>query len=129
MSRPTTRSAAGGPGPHEGSWAAQPTHVTTWLTPVNVMIVIATLLALGVRGYRMTRPGYLMGVHEYDDGPYFGSAVSLVHGVLPYRDFIFVQPPGITLLMSPAALLTRLTGTASGLVIGRILTAVASTAG
>jgi hypothetical protein len=94
-----------------------------------VLIIIATLLALVVRGYRMTRPGYLLAVHEYDDGPYFGSAVSLVHGVLPYRDFIFVQPPGITLLMSPAALLSRLTGTASGLAIGRILTAAASTAG
>src|SRR5262249_47422849 len=39
------------------------------------------------------------------------------------------QPPGITLLMSPAALLARVTGTASGLAIGRILTVVASTAG
>jgi hypothetical protein len=129
VSRPITGSVVGGHGPHEGARAAQPKRATGWLTPVNVLIIIATLLALVVRGYRMTRPGYLMAVHEYDDGPYFGSAVSLVHGVLPYRDFIFVQPPGITLLMSPAALLARLTGTASGLAVGRILTAVASTAG
>ena len=45
-----------------------------------------------------------MSVTQYDDGPYFGSAVRLVHGVLPYRDYAFVQPPGITELMSPAAL-------------------------
>src|SRR5262249_26126821 len=65
----------------------------------------------------------------YDDGPYFGSAVRLVHGSLPYRQFVLVQPPGITLLMSPAALLSYLTGTGWGLAIGRILTLLAGTAG
>src|SRR5262249_47173749 len=76
-----------------------------------------------------TRPGFLLGVTEYDDGPYFGSAVRLVHGSLPYRQFVLVQPPGITLLMSPAALLSYWTGTAWGLAIGRILTLLAATAG
>src|SRR5262252_5729568 len=103
MSRPITASTVGEDGPDESAGAARPGRGTAWVTPVNVVIVIATLLALGLRAYRMTRPGWLLSVHEYDDGPYFGSAVSLVHGVLPYRDFIFVQPPGITLLMSPAA--------------------------
>ena len=52
-----------------------------------------------------------------------------MHGSLPYRDFILVQPPGITLLMSPVGLLTYWTGTAWGLAIGRILTVLAGTAG
>ncbi len=69
-----------------------------------------------------------MSVTQYDDGPYFGSAVRLVHGVLPYRDYAFVQPPGITVLMSPAALESYLGGTAWGLVLGRILTVLAGTA-
>jgi alpha-1,2-mannosyltransferase len=100
-----------------------------WLTPVNVAIIVATLVALGLRlYYQYTRPGWLTGVTEYDDGPYFGSAVRLVHGSLPYRDFILVQPPGITLLMSPVALLTYLTGTAWGLAIGRVLTVLAGAA-
>ena len=73
--------------------------------------------------------GYLLGVTQYDDGPYFGSALRLVHGVLPYRDFIIVQPPGITLLMSPAALLAQVTGTAWGMAAGRLLTVAASAAG
>jgi alpha-1,2-mannosyltransferase len=99
------------------------------LTAVHMVIIVATLAALGLRlYYKHARPGYLLGVTEYDDGPYFGSAVRLVHGSLPYRDFILVQPPGITLLMSPVALLTYLTGTTWGLVIGRILTIFASTA-
>ena len=39
-----------------------------------------------------------------------------------------MQPPGITLLMVPAALLAKVTGTAWGLAIGRILTMLAGTA-
>jgi hypothetical protein len=101
-----------------------------WLTPVNLVIIATTLLALALRVYyQYTRPGFLLGVTEYDDGPYFGSAVRLVHGSLPYKDFILVQPPGITLLMSPVGLLTYWTGTAWGLAIGRILTVLAGTAG
>jgi hypothetical protein len=101
-----------------------------WLTPVNLVIIITTLVALALRVYyQATRPGFLLGVTEYDDGPYFGSAVRLVHGSLPYKDFVLVQPPGITLLMGPAGLLTYWTGTAWGLAIGRILTVLAGTAG
>jgi hypothetical protein len=100
-----------------------------WLTPVNVVIVASTVLALGLRlYYQYTRPGFLLGVNEYDDGPYFGSAVRLLHGVLPYRSFVLVQPPGITLLMSPAAGLSYFTGTAWGLAIGRVLTMLAGAA-
>ena len=100
-----------------------------WLTPVNLVIIITTLVAFGLRFYyQSTRPGFLVGVTEYDDGPYFGSAVRLVHGSMPYRDFVLVQPPGITLLMSPAALLSYLVGTAKGLAIGRFLTVLAGTA-
>ena len=100
-----------------------------WLTPVTVVIAAVTLLALGIRLFYLTRPGYLLGVTEYDDGSYFGSAVRLVHGMLPYRDFVFVQPPGITLLMTPVALLARVTGTDWGLAVARIATMLAGAAG
>jgi alpha-1,2-mannosyltransferase len=99
------------------------------LTPVILVIAIATLLALGLRFYQLSRPGYLLGVNEYDDGNYFGSAVRLINGSLPYRDFLIVQPPGITLLMIPAALISKATGTAWGMGIGRILTVLAGAAG
>jgi hypothetical protein len=95
---------------------------------VTAVIAAATLLALGLRFYQLSRPGYLLGVNEYDDGNYFGSAVRLINGALPYRDFLIVQPPGITLLMVPAALLSKVTGTAWGMAVGRILTAGAGSA-
>ena len=101
---------------------------TAWRDPTTVVIAAATVLALGLRIYELSLPGYLFGLTEYDDGSYFGSAVHLVGGVLPYRDFIFVQPPGILLLMAPVALVAKATGTAAGLAIGRVLTMVASAA-
>jgi len=100
-----------------------------WRDPVAVVIAAATVLALGLRIYELSRPGYLLGLTEYDDGSYFGSSVHLVGGILPYRDFIFVQPPGILLLMSPVALVAKVTGTAAGMAIGRVLTMLASAAG
>jgi alpha-1,2-mannosyltransferase len=93
-----------------------------------VTIAVVTLLALGLRLYQLWRPGYLLSVTEYDDGPYFGSAVRLVNGSIPYRDFLLVQPPGITLLMTPSALLGKLVGTDWAIASGRLLTVVAGTA-
>jgi hypothetical protein len=65
--------------------------------------------------------GHLTGVFEYDDGVYFGSAVLLVHGHLPYRDFVFVQPPGLTLLLTPFAFLSNWVGTDHALELARLL--------
>ena len=128
MSETLARTSADGS--QGGAPAPQQRSRPAWLTPVNLVIIITTLVALGLRVYyQYTRPGFLLGVTEYDDGPYFGSAVRLVHGSLPYKDFILVQPPGITLLMSPVGLLTYWTGTAWGLAVGRILTVLAGTAG
>ena len=116
------RSPAGGPQPSAS-------RLSVLRSPAGVVIAATTALALALRLYQFTRPGYLSGLTEYDDGSYFGSAVHLTQGVLPYRDFVFVQPPGITLLMAPAALIAKGAGTAAGMVVGRLLTALASAAG
>jgi hypothetical protein len=99
-----------------------------WGTPaVRAAIIGTTLTGLALRLWILFLPG-LMSVTQYDDGPYFGSAVRLVHGALPYRDYAFVQPPGITELMSPPALESYLGGTAWALVLGRFLTVFAGAA-
>ena len=95
---------------------------------LTAVIFTATLLAVGLRLYDLSRPGILLGINEYDDGTDFGSAVRLVHGALPYRDFVMVQPPGITLLMLPVALVTKDMGTDIGMAVARVITALASTA-
>jgi hypothetical protein len=93
-----------------------------------VTILLATALALAVRLFTLTRPGFLTGVSEYDDGVYLGAAIRLTQGALPYKDFAFVQPPGILLLMTPAALAARVTTTAAAMAFARVLTVLASTA-
>ena len=95
---------------------------------VPVTIAACAALALALRAYQLSRPGYLLGVTEYDDGVLFGNALRLVSGVIPYRDFAMVQPPGSALLMAPVALLAKVTGTAWGLAVARILTVFADTA-
>ena len=112
-----------------GGVSARSRLAAAWRDPVTMVIAAATVLALGLRIYELSRPGYLLGLTEYDDGSYFGSSVHLVDGILPYRDFIFVQPPGILLLMAPVALVAKVTGTAAGMAIGRVLTMLASAAG
>src|SRR5262249_31956126 len=95
---------------------------------VTAVIITATLLAVALRIYDLTRPGYLFGVSEYDDGTDFGSAIRLVHGAVPYHDFVMVQPPGITLIMYPVALITKGMGTITGMAVARVVTALASAA-
>jgi Glycosyltransferase family 87 len=95
---------------------------------VYVVIAVFTAVAALLRLYQLSRPGYLLGVTEYDDGVQFGDAVRLVNGVIPYRDFVVMQPPGSVLLMAPVAALAKVIGTAWGLAIARLLTAAADIA-
>jgi alpha-1,2-mannosyltransferase len=99
-----------------------------WLGPPGVTILLATVLALGIRLFTLTRPGFLTGISEYDDGVYLGGAIRLTQGALPYRDFAFVQPPGMLLLMTPAAVVARVTNTTTAMAFARLLTVLASTA-
>lgn len=91
-------------------------------------MVLATGLALAVRVLMLTRAGYLRGITEYDDGVYLGAAVRLAQGVIPYRDFAFVQPPGVLLLMTPVAFVAKIFTTVKALALARLLTALASVA-
>jgi hypothetical protein len=127
VSDTTVRSAAGPP--RDDASAQRSLRRLVPRTPAGIVIAAATLLGLALRGYQLARSGHLLGVTEYDDGADFGSALRLVNGAIPYRDFVTVQPPGITLLMLPAALLSKLTGTAGAMAAARILTAAAGGAG
>jgi len=97
------------------------------LRPAPV-IASAALLALALRLFQLSRPGYLSGFTEYDDGVYFGNALRLVHGAIAYRDFAMVQPPGSMLLMAPVAAAAKVFGAAWGLAAARLLTVLADTA-
>ena len=76
-------------------------------------------LVLGVLALQAFLHNHYSAVDEYDDGVYFGASVQLVHGVLAYRDFAFIQPPAITLWLAPVAALSTLTGTAAAMEVAR----------
>jgi hypothetical protein len=51
--------------------------------------------------------GGLVGNYSYDAGVYYTAGAALVHGRLPYRDFILLHPPGVALAVAPAAWIGR----------------------
>ncbi|MDA8271927.1 MAG: phospholipid carrier-dependent glycosyltransferase [Actinomycetota bacterium] len=85
---------------------------------ILLIVVVGVLLRL----YLLMRPGHLFGITEYDDGVYFGAAIHLVQGIVPYKDYVLVQPPGIAVMLSPIALLAKVIGTAKGLAFARVVT-------
>jgi hypothetical protein len=93
----------------------------------GAVILVAASVALVLRGYRLTRPGVLFG-EGADDGVYFLAAVRLVHGAVPYRDYVLVHPPLITVLLAPFALLGKLVGTADAFAVARLATAAVGAA-
>jgi hypothetical protein len=99
-----------------------------WGTPTARIIVVTTVLAVAIRLFTLTRPGYLTGITEYDDGVYLGATIRLTEGHLPYHGFAFIQPPGILMLMMPVALVAKVTTTVRALAIARVLTVLASAA-
>ncbi|MFF3064595.1 glycosyltransferase 87 family protein [Oerskovia sp. NPDC057915] len=76
-------------------------------------------LAFLVRWHLVGGTVGLRGYHGYDDGVYFSSAVAFVHGLLPYRDFLLLHPPGSMLALTPFAALTAWTSDSDALVAAR----------
>ena len=86
-----------------------------WLLVLGIVLV-----AFLVRAVPVIRGGGLEGYLGYDDGVYFAAATALVDGVLPYRDFLLLHPPGIAVLLSPFALLAGVTDSATGFAAARL---------
>jgi alpha-1,2-mannosyltransferase len=98
-----------------------------WLSPAGLVIAAATALSLALRLYMLSRPLFLTGVTEYDDGVYLGGAIRLISGEVPYHGFAFVQPPGMLLLMAPVAVIAKVSTATHAMAAARLLTVLAST--
>jgi hypothetical protein len=85
------------------------------------IIAALAIAAAALTLYQLTRPGLLFGVTP-DVSVYLGGAVRLVHGAVPYRDFVFIQPPGFVVLSAPFAYLSELIGTRDTLAVLRLCT-------
>jgi alpha-1,2-mannosyltransferase len=78
------------------------------------------VLGFGARLIAALKGSGLDGLMYYDEGVNFAAALGLVHGRLPYRDFLFLHPPGIVLALAPFAALSQLTSDASAFVVARL---------
>jgi alpha-1,2-mannosyltransferase len=87
---------------------------------VAVVAAAVFALAFAVRLYPVLQGAGLHGLANYDDGVHYAAAVGLVHGELPYRDFLLLHPPGIVVLLAPAAALGRLVGDPDGFALARL---------
>lgn len=55
------------------------------------LFVLAVAVRLGV----VWSSGGFKALNGYDDGVYFSATAGLLHGLVPYRDFVLLHPPGI----------------------------------
>jgi hypothetical protein len=78
-------------------------------------------LALANRLLPVLRGGGLAGVLGYDDAVYYAGAVGLVHGRLPYRDFLLLHPPGVLVALTPVAAWGRWVGETAGWEASRLV--------
>ena len=98
-----------------------------WLSPAGLLIATATVLALVLRCFIFTQSSFLTsGSIEYDDGVYLGSAIRLLQGILPYKDYAFLQPPGILIVSLPFAVIAKLASAKLAMAAARVATAIAS---
>jgi alpha-1,2-mannosyltransferase len=88
----------------------------TWVAVAAGVAVAAFALRL----VPVLRGGGLWGLLGYDGGVYYTAAAGLAHGLLPYRDFLLLHPPGIALALLPFALLGRLIGDADAMALARL---------
>lgn len=87
-----------------------------WLAAPLFVACLALVLRLAPT---LWHAGSWLALGRYDDGVYFGAAVALTHGQLPYRDVLLLHPPGITVLLAPFAFLAEPLGDATAFTIAK----------
>ena len=85
-----------------------------------MLLTAVGIVAFSVRLAIMVRGGGLNGLGAYDDGVYYAAADALVHGRMPYRDFLFIQPPLIAVVVAPFAALGTIVSDPVGFEIARL---------
>jgi alpha-1,2-mannosyltransferase len=82
-------------------------------------VALIVLIALGV--VLRLQPILLRGTPfvslEYDDAVHFFAAEMLTVGRVPYDDYLFMQPPGVILVLLPFAGLAHIGGDSVGFVV------------
>jgi len=88
----------------------------------NIGIALLAVAAFALRVVPLLRAGGPLGMNvDYDEGVYFSASALLFRGVLPYRDFVFVHPPGLLYALGITSSLTSLVGVAQAFAAARVV--------
>lgn len=82
--------------------------------------VVVFSVAFGLRVLVPLTSRGLMGNYSYDASVYYSAGAALIHGRVPYRDFILLHPPGAMLAVAPAAAIGRLTSDHTGFALATL---------
>ncbi|MBA8795777.1 hypothetical protein FHX74_003418 [Friedmanniella endophytica] len=104
-------------GPRAGT--SPPRRVSRVVGALGPAVLVAAV-ALVCRLVPLLRGGGLFGLGSYDDGVHMAAALAWVHGATPYRDFLFLQPPGVLVALAPFATLGALTHEGLGFAAARL---------
>ena len=77
-------------------------------------------LAFAVRLATLLRGPGLYGRLGYDGAVYYAAGSAVAHGMLPYRDFLLLHPPGIALELLPFAALASVIGDPQAYALARV---------
>jgi hypothetical protein len=76
--------------------------------------LIVFFVAFGLRLLVPLTSRGLVGNYSYDASVHYSAGAAVVHGRVPYRDFILLHPPGVVLAVAPAAWIGLLTSDRTG---------------
>lgn len=111
------RDPSAGTGPTSATRAdGEPASGAGWRLGTVVVIAVAVCCRL----VPTRRGGGLFGLGSYDDGVHMAAAIGWLHGARPYRDFLFLQPPGVLLALAPFAALGSVTSEGLGFAVARL---------
>ena len=109
---------------YSGTWHIRPSE---WLRQLlgaamagRLSYVLVFSVAFGLRLLVPLTSRGLVGNYSYDASVYYAAGAALLHGRLPYRDFILLHPPGVALAVAPAAGIGRLTTEHTGFALATI---------
>jgi alpha-1,2-mannosyltransferase len=84
------------------------------------VIVFVVAVSMLLRAAAFALPGGLRGMQEYDDGVHYAASLQLLRGHPPYRDFVFLHPPGIAVLLLPFTAMGSAVGHDVGMAAARL---------
>ncbi|MGI8677993.1 MAG: hypothetical protein ACR2LX_04740 [Jatrophihabitans sp.] len=94
----------------------EPARRRSWSLAPELPLIFAVAVAVRYLAVAMS-PGGFGGYTGYDAGVYYAAGDALIHGRMPYADFVLLHPPSLMLAVTPFAALGAVTSDHAGFMI------------